>query len=153
MRGYDKNILCEVETQAEAGGCLPAEEFMDYAIFATTEDRDPQMYFPYVFRIFLSESIFLGQIEHRLFYYSFVPIRRPFAHTIDNIVFYQPPLALVSQPPRFPGTATASHLPLGPITSLPVHQIATHMSTKLQGAHISNQNSRNDTQGTCYNLP
>lgn len=38
VRGYGKNIICEVETQAEAGECFPAEEFMDCAIFAKTKD-------------------------------------------------------------------------------------------------------------------
>jgi len=40
-------FFSEMETQAAACGSFPAEIFMDYVMFATSEDGDPQMYFPY----------------------------------------------------------------------------------------------------------
>jgi hypothetical protein len=52
MGGYGYIMFYEMETQAAACGSFPAEIFMDYVMFATTEDRDPQVYFPYEPRSF-----------------------------------------------------------------------------------------------------
>ena len=41
------SLFYEMETQAAAYGSSPAEVVMDYVMFATGEDGDPQMYFPY----------------------------------------------------------------------------------------------------------
>lgn len=41
------SFFYEMETQAAAYGSFLAEVVMDYVMFATSEDGDPQMYFPY----------------------------------------------------------------------------------------------------------
>ncbi|KAL2063228.1 hypothetical protein VTL71DRAFT_5032 [Oculimacula yallundae] len=71
---------------------------------------------------------------------------------MDNVVFYQLPSASRSQPLRFPGTSTASHLPPGPIASLPAHKTAILGSKK---THFPNQYCRNDEQDfiSSRNLP
>ncbi|CZT08656.1 uncharacterized protein RAG0_13662 [Rhynchosporium agropyri] len=62
---------------------------------------------------------------------------------MDDIVFYQPPPTSRSQPLRFPGTVTASHLSPGPFVSLSACKIPTFVSKK---THYSDQYSRNDKQ-------
>ncbi|XMA19876.1 hypothetical protein WAI453_012667 [Rhynchosporium graminicola] len=106
--------------------------FMDCVMFATSEDGDPQMYLPYKSRSF-SLKVHLSEQNRAL-----DPLR-----TMDDIVFYQPPSASRSQPLRFPGTITASHLPPGPIASLPARETATLLSKK---SHTSDRYSRNDKQ-------
>jgi len=46
------SLFYEMETQAAAYGSFPAEVVMDYVMFATSEDGDPQMYFSYKTRSF-----------------------------------------------------------------------------------------------------
>jgi hypothetical protein len=54
---------------------------------------------------------------------AFDPLR-----TMDDIVFYEPPLASRSRPPRLPGKAMASSAPRGPIASLSVCQTASQLN-------------------------
>ena len=139
MRGHGFIIFFyEMETQAAACGSFPAQIFMDYVMFATSEDGDPQKYFPYKPRSF-SLRVHLSEQNRAL-----DPLR-----TMDDIVFYQPPLASRSQSLRFPGTITASHLPPGTIASLPAHKTATLVSKK---THTSDPYCRNDKPSTCRNL-
>ncbi|PVH70289.1 hypothetical protein DL98DRAFT_141046 [Cadophora sp. DSE1049] len=62
---------------------------------------------------------------------------------MDDIEFYQPPPASGSQPLCFPGKSTASHLPPGPIASLPACKTATFVSKK---THFSDQHCRSGKQ-------
>ena len=103
---------------------------------------------------------------------------RKFGHlpTMDNIVFYQPPLASTNQPPRFAGVPTASIAARGSAVSADstsVRQTASQLdqqneiwkdhitkhrdlSDLFQSGRSSNQHCRNDAlqetvqdQGTC----
>lgn len=65
---------------------------------------------------------------------------------MDDIVFYQPPSALRSQPLRLSRAITASHLPPGPIASLPNHQTAILVSTLSKKTHTSDRDDRNNKQ-------
>ncbi|CZT07721.1 uncharacterized protein RCO7_11211 [Rhynchosporium graminicola] len=71
---------------------------------------------------------------------------------MDNIVFYQPPPASRSQPLRFPGTSTASHLSPEPFVSISACKVPTLVSKNIQ---FSDQYSRNDKQDSTAsrNLP
>lgn len=130
-----------METQAVACGFFPAQIFMDYVMFATSEDGDPQKYFPYKPRSF-SLRVYLSEQNRAL-----GPLR-----TMDDIMFYQSPLASRSQSLRFPGTITASHLPPGTIASLPAHKTATLVSKKTHTSDPYYRNNKPDFTAS-RNLP
>lgn len=52
IRGYGKIVFYQIHTLVAVGGFLLAEVFIDYVMFATTKDPDPQMCFLYKPRSF-----------------------------------------------------------------------------------------------------
>jgi hypothetical protein len=124
---------------------------------ATVEEEDPQVCFLYKPRRFPLDS---PQEQNS------TPGPLP---TMDNIIFYQPPLASTSHPPCLPGEFPASIVSGGPVAAIPVCQTTSQlnqrneiwkdhivkyrdMSDLSQKRYSSDQSCRNDTvqeQGTC----
>jgi hypothetical protein len=125
---------------------------------AIAKERDPQSDFLYEPRSFSLRIPLQSKIK------AFGPLR-----TMDDIIFYQPPSASRSQPPRLPGAVTASNAPGGPIVSLSVRRTASQLNQQngistgqinksrgvsdlSQKSHASDQRRKNDIiqeQGTC----
>jgi hypothetical protein len=129
---------------------------------AITKDRDPQVCFLYKPRSFSLRI--LPPEQNRAFDYL---------RTIDNIVFYRPPLALTGRPPRLPGAVTGSNAPGGPIASISGGQTASQLNQQSgiskyqinksrdisdlsQKSHTLDRRYRNNTvqeQGKCQDFP